>query len=305
MHPTASSSTVTTMQEFLTTREVAALLRVKERKIYELVSMRAIPASRVTGKLLFPRDLIEAWVREHVDFAAGTDILKRPPAVIAGSHDPLLEWAIRESGCGLATYFDGSLDGLARVADGKALGAGMHVFEARHEQFNRAHVMAKMPAAGVILIELFWRSQGLVVAEQNPHQITGIGDLRGLRFVPRQPDSGSYVLFEHLLQGAGLARSELTLLEAAARSEADVALAVSDGKSDAGLAIETAAQHFRLGFVPLFKERYDLLLVRREYFEPPVQSLMAFLRSALFRQRADEMAGYDTSATGAIHYNGA
>ena len=291
-------------EQFLTTREVAGLLRVKERKIYELVADRAIPVSRATGKLLFPRDLIESWVRKNIDFTAGISTLMPPPAVIAGSHDPLLEWAIRESGCGLATYFDGSLDGLARVADGKALGAGMHVFEARQGQFNREHVAARMPAAAVVLIELFGRTQGLVVADQNPHGIASVGDLRGLRFVPRQKDAGAYVLFEHLLAAAEVARSDLNLLEPPARSEADVALAVSDGKADAGLAIETAARHYRLGFVPLFKERYDLLVHRREYFEPPVQSLMTFLISSTFRQRACEMVGYDTSATGTIHYNG-
>ncbi|MFT5447083.1 MAG: putative molybdopterin biosynthesis protein [Gammaproteobacteria bacterium] len=293
------------MQEFLTTREVAALLRVKERKIYELVSERAIPVSRMTGKLLFPRDLVDAWIRGSVDFAAGVDSLKAPPQVIAGSHDPLLEWAIRQSGCGLASYFDGSLDGLERVADGRALGAGMHVFEARNEQFNRAHVMARMPGAPIVLIEFSRRSQGLVVAEGNPHGIATIGDLRGRRFIPRQKDAGSYVLFEHLLETATVARGDLDLIEPPARSEADVALAVSNGKADAGLAIESAARQYRLDFVPLFNERYDLLIGRREYFEAPVQALMGFLNSSTFVQRADEMTGYDTSGTGRVHFNGA
>jgi excisionase family DNA binding protein len=293
------------MQEFLTTREVAALLRVKERKIYELVSERAIPVSRVTGKLLFPRDLVDAWIRGSVDFAAGVDTLRAPPQVIAGSHDPLLEWAIRQSGCGLASYFDGSLDGLERVADGRALGAGMHVFEARNEQFNRAHVTARMPGVPIVLVELFRRSQGLVVAEGNPHGIATISDLRGRRFIPRQKDAGSYVLFEHLLEISAVVRSDLDLVDPPARSEADVALAVSNGKADAGLAIESAARQYRLDFVPLFNERYDLLIGRREYFEAPLQALMGFLNSSTFEQRADEMTGYDTSNTGRVHFNGA
>jgi putative molybdopterin biosynthesis protein len=255
--------------------------------------------------LLFPRDLVDAWIRGSVDFAAGVDSLKAPPQVIAGSHDPLLEWAIRQSGCGLASYFDGSLDGLERVADGRALGAGMHVFEARNEQFNRAHVMARMPGAPIVLIEFSRRSQGLVVAEGNPHGIATIGDLRGRRFIPRQKDAGSYVLFEHLLETATVARGDLDLIEPPARSEADVALAVSNGKADAGLAIESAARQYRLDFVPLFNERYDLLIGRREYFEAPVQALMGFLNSSTFVQRADEMTGYDTSGTGRVHFNGA
>ena len=84
------------MTEYLTTKEVAALLRIKERKVYELVSEGAIPVSRATGKLLFPRDMVEAWVRRHVDFRGGTEGLVARPAVVAGSHDPLLDWALRE-----------------------------------------------------------------------------------------------------------------------------------------------------------------------------------------------------------------
>ena len=99
------------MADFLTTKEVATLLRIKERKVYELASGNAIPHSRVTGKLLFPRDMVEAWVRRHVDFRDGAEALVERQPVVAGSHDPLLDWALRESGSGLATFFDGSLCG--------------------------------------------------------------------------------------------------------------------------------------------------------------------------------------------------
>ncbi len=100
--------------EFLTTREVAALLRVRERKVYELARSGEIPCRRVTGKLLFPRAGVETWL------AGGQTAALRPraPDVVAGSHDPLLDWALRESGSGLASLFDGSLDGLERLAAG-------------------------------------------------------------------------------------------------------------------------------------------------------------------------------------------
>ncbi|PKP63893.1 MAG: excisionase, partial [Alphaproteobacteria bacterium HGW-Alphaproteobacteria-8] len=102
--------------EFLTTREMAARLRVRERKIYEMAAAAEIPHRRLTGKLLFPRAEIDAWLAGGVQKAASPGAA----AVVAGSHDPLLDWAIRESGSGLATRFDGSLDGLARLAAGEA-----------------------------------------------------------------------------------------------------------------------------------------------------------------------------------------
>src|ERR671925_2437787 len=104
----------------LTTREVADYLRIKERKVYDLVRERRIPCIRVTGKWLFPKALIELWVIQNSEGGVQvTPAVDRPP-VVAGSHDPLLEWAVRESECDLAVMFYGSLDGLKRYTQGKA-----------------------------------------------------------------------------------------------------------------------------------------------------------------------------------------
>src|SRR3546814_3770561 len=91
---------------FLTTREVAALLRVKERKVYDLAAAGDIPCRRVTGKLLFPRAEIEAWLARGGVGAGGR---AQPAHIVAGSPDPLPDWAIREAGSGLAAYFDGKI----------------------------------------------------------------------------------------------------------------------------------------------------------------------------------------------------
>ena len=289
---------------FLTTREVAGLLRVKERKIYELVAAQAIPASRVTGKLLFPRDLVEAWVRRRVEFADGPSELAPPPTVLAGSHDPLLEWAIRESGSEIATFFGGSLDGLTRVTARKAFAAGMHVFDPDADEFNLNLVASELAGQPVVAFEWAWRTQGLVVASGNPRRLAGAADLAGVRFIPRQPEAGSYLLLLHLLARAGVAPETVEMLDPPARSEADVAQQVLEGRADAGLAVETAARMYRLDFVPLFRERYDLLVWRREFFEPPMQRLLAFCASDAFRRRAAEIGGYDLSGFGAVRYNG-
>ena len=292
------------MAEFLTTKDVAALLRIRERKVYELVRDKAIPASRVTGKLLFPRDMVEAWVRRHVELREGTDGLVARPAVVAGSHDPLLDWALRESGSGLATFFDGSLSGLKRLSEGGAVAAGMHVYEAETEDWNRRHLAETMPGMPVVLVEWAFRTQGLVVPQGNPGNVRGLGDLAGRRLVPRQQEAGSRVLLEHLMARDAVDPGTLTLLDPPARSEADVALAVADGKADAGLAVETVARQYRLGFVPLFRERYDLAVWRRDWFEPPLQALLWFTRGAAFAERAAELGGYDIAGLGTVRYNG-
>ena len=292
------------MPEFLTTKEVAALLRIKERKVYELVAEHAIPVSRVTGKLLFPRAMVEAWVWRHAECQGGIEELHRRPPVLAGSHDPLLEWALRESGSELAAFFDGSLDGLGRLAAGKAIAAGLHVYEPEREDWNRGHLERAMAGMPVVLMEWATRVQGLVVPPGNPNGITGLGDLAGRILIPRQERSGSHLLLDYLLRKEGLEHTRLELMAPPARSEADVALAIAEGKADAGFAIETVARQFRLGFVPLFRERYDLALWRRDYFEPPLHKLLAFCRGAAFRKRAGELGGYDVAGLGRVHYNG-
>jgi putative molybdopterin biosynthesis protein len=292
------------MPEFLTTREVAALLRIKERKVYELVAEQAIPVSRVTGKLLFPREMVEAWVWQQAEYAGGTEGLHGRPPVLAGSHDPLLEWALRESGSELAAFFDGSLDGLSRLAAGKAIAAGLHVYEPEAEDWNRGHVERAMAGMPVVLVEWARRIQGLVVPPGNPNGIAGLGDLAGRTLMPRQERSGSHLLLDYLMRKEGLDPAGLQRLAPPARSEADVALAIAEGKADAGFAVETVARQFRLDFVPLFRERYDLAVWRRDYFEPPLQKLLAFCRGPAFRTRAEELGGYDISGLGQVHYNG-
>lgn len=287
---------------FLTTREVATLLRIKERKVYELVAEKAIPVSRATGKLLFPRDMIDAWIRRHVVYRENPESLVPRPVVFAGSHDPLLDWALRESGSEIATFFDGSRDGLSRLAAGRAIGAGIHLIGENGDDWNIGHVDQYLPGAPVVVLEWARRRQGLVLPLGNPHGIRGVADLAGRRVIGRQEGAGARVLLDGWLscnEGVSVQR-----LDPPARSETDVAVAVSDGKADAGVAIEGVARQYRLDFVPLLEERYDLVLWRQAVFEPSIQALLTFARTAAFSTRAKELGGYDLTGHGRIHHNG-
>jgi excisionase family DNA binding protein len=292
------------LPKFLTTREVAELLRIKERKVYELAAEGGIPVSRVTGKLLFPRAMVEVWVQQTVEFAAGKEKLLEHPLVLAGSHDPLLDWALRESGSGIATFFDGSLDGLQRLTHGDCIAAGLHVYDAGAEDWNVPAVARAMPGMPIVLMEWARRRQGLVLPAGNPAGVTGVGNLKKLRIIGRQANAGSRLLFNHVLEGGGVDPASLDFVDPPARSETDVAVAVADGKADAGFAIEAVALRLRLAFVPLAQERYDLAIWRRDYFETPLQRLLAFTRTPGFQRRAEELGGYDVSALGVVRYNG-
>jgi molybdate-binding protein len=156
-----------------------------------------------------------------------------------------------------------------------------------------------------VLIEWARRRQGLMLAPGNPLGVKGLGDLasRRGRLIDRQAGAGSHLLLDRLLQAEGIARDTLTLLDEPAVNETDVAREVHAGHADAGLGIEAAARQAGLAFLPLAEERFDLLVGRRDYFEPGFQALLGITRTARFAERAATLGGYDLAATGTVRYN--
>ena len=298
------------MPELMNTKEVAEYLRIKERKVYDLVRARDIPCTRVTGKWLFPKHLVDRWLIEGMASVSSSavSLVTAPvhPPVITGSQDPLLDWAVRESCCELALMSCGSLDGLERFASDEALACGLHVLDPASGSYNIPAVRQAGNVVDAVLIEWAWREQGLIVAPGNPLGLGGVRDLeaKGARVALRQEGAGSQILFEHLLAEAGIGPVGLETLPGAARTESDLALAVCEGKADAGLAVAAAARAARLGFVPLTRERFDLLVCRRDYFEDPFQQLLAFAGSPAFAARAKELGGYDVASLGRVIWNG-
>lgn len=291
-----------TTPQYLTTREVAKLLRLGERKIYELASAGDIPVSRVGGKLLFPRSLIEQWVIANVDFSQGSARHTPRPLVFAGSHDPLLEWALRASNCEIATFFDGSANGLDRLAGGKAIAAGCHIPET--DNWNVDALRNRAPGAPVVLLEWARRCQGLIVRPEDERRYQRLAALRGKVVVPRQIGAGSRLLFDRLLADAGIDAAELRWTESVAHSESDVAMAVGAGEADAGFAIEAAAKQMSLAFIPLAEERYDIAVWRPAFFDAPFQKLWNFCYTQALRTRAQTLGGYQLDGFGTVHFNG-
>lgn len=292
--------------EMMNTREVAEYLRIKERKVYDLVRDKRIPCARVTGKWLFPKTLIDQWVAQGTEYPAESPGLKPlPPAVAVGSHDPLLEWCLRESGAELPLLSGGSLDGLKRMAAGEASLCGLHVLDGDTGDYNLHLVRDALRGRDVVAIHWAWRRQGLVTQPGNPLHLAAIADLatKKPRIARRQQEAGSQILLVHLLTEAGIKMQDLNILTPPARSETDLALAVLEGKADCGLAVEAAARSFRLDFVPLARERFDLIIDRRAYFGTPIQKLLAFARTPALAARAAELSGYDVTDLGKVLYS--
>lgn len=288
---------------YLTTAEVADYLRLKERKVYDLVSQGQIPCSRITGKLLFPRQQIDLWVLSHLEGDQAQRLTV--PLVVAGSQDPLLEWAIRESGSDLAMLCQGSGDGVRRLLDGKAMLAGIHLLDATTRRYNEPIALGLSGVRDLLIVRWATRQQGLLIPFDNPLKIAALNDLQrpNVRVAHRQPEAGAARLLSCLLQQAGMDSSAINWAPHPSLSEDDLALSICQGEADVGLGVEAAAHRQQLGFVPLCEEPFDLIMQRRSYFEPAVQRLLAFTQQKRFIHRAAALGGYNINELGKIIYN--
>jgi excisionase family DNA binding protein len=292
------------MSIYLNTEQAADYLGIKERKLYELVANGAVPCSKVTGKWLFPRAALDRWIEAGLARPLGFDPVTAPP-IIGGSHDPLLEWAVRRSGSGLALLSVGSEAGLAKLAANQTAVAAIHLHappESDVEDANLAAVAAEHLLHDAVVIAFARREQGLVLPPGNPR---GVGSLKEVvaaraRFVRRQPGAGAELLLRRLLHAEGLAQADLSSPSEVVATGDDLAFAIKAGEADCGLATRAVADAKGLAFLPLAWERFDLAMRRRTYFEPGLQALLALMRADEFRQHAAALGGLDVAEAGTV-----
>jgi excisionase family DNA binding protein len=292
------------MPDFLTTDEAATYLRVSERKLYELIATGAVPCSKITGRWLFPKAALDRWVMSGL---MGPPVVQEPaPPIVGGSHDPLLEWALRQSGSGLATLPEGSESGLRRLAHGEVLTAAIHIHRLDGDE-DTANADAVRHAPGLydaVVIGFARREQGLLVAPGNPLKLTDIASVaaRRARITLRPQGAGAQLLLLALVARAGLALEALDTVKPPCPTGPDIAQAVRSGRADCGIATRGVARAAGIDFVPLTWERFDLVLRQRDYFLPPAQALFGFMRQGAFVERAAEFQGYDVGEAGAIRH---
>lgn len=291
--------------QLLTVSEAADYLRLKERKLYELAAEGAIPCTKVTGRWLFPKAELDQWLASSLERPEGMPLPELPP-IVGGSHDPLLEWALRESGSDLATLPEGSEAGLTRLSKGEVLAAAIHLhaLESEAVDANVEKLRANSEFRDLVLIGFLRREQGLLVAPSNPKELTSVEALAAnrARVAVRPVGAGAQLLLLALLHRANLGLDQLTVVNPPCPTGPDIAQAIRAGRADCGVATRSVANAAGLDFVPLVWERFDLVMRSRDYFRPPLQKLFAFLRTPAFTARAQELGGYDVSGVGEVRY---
>ncbi|MBC8441578.1 MAG: helix-turn-helix transcriptional regulator [Deltaproteobacteria bacterium] len=297
------------MSELLSTKEVAKFLNVNEKMIYSLISEKGLPASKVTGKWLFPIDLVRQWI--EVGTENYPQLAKLPPyhglVLIAGSNDLLLDKIISTFNLKHEKHMamfgmTGSMGGLKALKQNLCHIAASHLI-ADNEEYNFPFLKNEinpMPA----VMNFCLREQGIMVQKKNPKNILSVKDLgrQGIRIVNRQLGTGTRQLFDKELKKSGIRGETIDGYENNLTRHMDVGLQILTKKADAGPGIRPVASILGLDFVPICWERFDLLINKDRFFDKGIQLFLSLLKGKVIQATAEEFGGYDLSYTGKMIY---
>lgn len=297
-------------KNMLSTREIAKFLNINEKMVYSLISDKGLPATKITGKWLFPRHLVEQWLEnETINYPKSFNPL--PPCqgllVITGSNDILFDRMIslfnRLHSEHVAVFGNiGSVGGLKALKNNLCHIAASHLLQDDEQEYNFDFASREFEKNPPVLVNFCKREQGLLITKDNPRSISGISDLgqTGLKFANRPKGTGTRLLLDRELNKAGLNGLNIKGYEQAFRSHMDVALQVLSGSADTALAIRPVASLLNLKFIPLRQERFDLLISKDFFFEQEVQMFLELLHEPEFREITDKLDGYDLSLCGKV-----
>lgn len=294
-------------KHLLSTKEVARFIGVNEKMVYTLVAEKGLPATKITGKWLFPRHLVEQWIEAHtINYPTPQKDL--PPydglLIVVGSNDPLLEKTIHLFNQihteHVAVFGNlGSLGGLRALRRHMCHVATSHLLQEADDDYNFDFAAREFEHAPA-LVNFCRREQGLLVAGGNPHGLQSLADLgaKGLTIVNRPHTTGTRLLLDRELAKVGLEGSAIQGYHNEVSRHLDVGLEIAAGRADAGPGIRAVAGLLGLDFIPLRWERYDLLVTKERFFDPGVQYFLGLLTENSFRRLSQTLDGYDVSMSG-------
>jgi len=248
----------------------------------------------------------------HAGATVTVELLRRPEEiektiVAIGSHDLTLDLLAsllrrRHPDLHLSSTNVGSLAGLLALKRAEAHMAGSHLLDEETGEYNLPYVARLLPGEKVVVLTLVHRDQGLILPKGNPKDITTLLDLarEDVAFVNRQKGAGTRILLEYRLKQLGIDPMRITGYEREEYTHLAVAAAVKAGVADVGLGILGAARALNLDFIPLLKERYDLIIPEPHYRDPLLRPLLDLITSEGFKQEVEALGGYDTSETGRV-----
>lgn len=298
----------------MNTKEVAAYLGIHEKQVYTLIKSKRIPSTRITGKWVFPKKLIDEWIESNVRTGlkeARQKGKKMEGALLAsGSNDPILDMLHTSMRKAYPEFYifsanTGSTEGLKALNKGYTDIAWSHLFDPKTGEYNVPFLSNYLPDIRPVVVHLFRRDLGFVVAPKNPLQIQGVEDLtqKGVRFINRQKGSGTRLLLDHHLKRSGVNPSKMNGYEREVFTHFEVGLSILSGEADVGIATRAVSQLLGLSFIPITQESFDMILDQSTFFEKGIQAFIEILNSQEFRNRTEKLGNYDFSKSGKVLYS--
>lgn len=286
------------LPRFMSVKQVAEYLHLNEKKVYALASEGQIPATKITGKWLFPRHLLDQWLLESSHGGVLTDRI-----VLVGSDDPLIYRAIMQLANQIQTRAlisytcTGTQLGLSLLARHRADICAMHWGPAAESQRRHPALIAPYPQhRDWVVVRAFYRQQGLIVAPgfRNPAEDLATLYAPEVRWVMRQEGAGSQRFLAETLSQHHVDPAMLRVT-ARANSEREAASLIAMEQADVAPGARGAATEFGLDFLPIGWEAYDFALYRGVYFRTLFRKLMEYLKGPECQRLAQLLGGYDFS----------
>ena len=300
--------------EMMNTKEAAKYLGIHEKQVYALIKSKRIPSTRVTGKWVFPKKLIDDWIDSSAK--GGLEQAKQKKKRIegaflaSGSNDPILDMLhtyMRKSYPEFYIFSTniGSTDGLKALNMGYTDIAWSHLLEPKTGEYNIPFLPTYLPDVQPVVVNLFYRELGFIVASKNPLGIKRFEDLaqKKIRFINRQKGSGTRVLLDYHLKRLKLSASKINGYEKEAYTHFEVGLSILSKEADAGIATIAVSKLLGLPFIPITQERFDMILSKSTFFEKGIQAFIEILISQEFRNRVERLGSYDFKNSGKVLYS--
>ena len=294
-------------KKLLSTKEVAKFLGINEKMVYSLVSEKGLPATKVTGKWLFPQQLVEQWIESRtINYPEPRGKLpsQQGLVIVAGSNDPLLDTTLSLynslSGDHMAVFGNmGSLGGLRALRQNLCHIASSHLLQDNETEYNFDFANAELDRIPAV-VNFCLREQGLLIRKDNPKNIASIADLGGpdIRIVNRPLGTGTRLLFDRELSKSGIEGESINGYPNEFHRQLDIGLEILSGRADAGPGIRAVAGILDLEFIPLRWERFDFMISKECFFDEGVQRFLGLLHDDAFKALANRFTGYDLKLSG-------
>lgn len=263
----------------------------------EAAELVAVSEIRKTGRVT------EKFYRAHADGLLLQEVIlprtKKPAVIFSGSHDLALEGIAGqlERHVTLLSLPVGSLDGLMNLRQGLCQICGSHLLDETGE-YNTPFVRHFFPDRAVAIVTLAYRTQGLMISRGNPKGIKQLADVARpkVRFVNRNAGSGTRLWLDAELRKLKIPGDRIQGYDKIVKTHSEAAGLIASGKADAALGLQAAAHRHNLDFIPLFEERYDLVLPREN--ETTLLPLLDYLQTATFRTELNSLTGYNPAHSG-------